>query len=120
MAAAVIAHTGAAGVMIGRAAQGRPWLCGQIAVHLETGVTPAPATEHEQLAILHRHVTHLHQFYGEFMGVRIARKHVSWYLSDRADALQKRKLFNRLTHPQEQLHFILQLSEIDFDKELAA
>jgi tRNA-dihydrouridine synthase B len=120
MAAAVIAHTGAAGVMIGRAAQGRPWLCGQIAAHLETGVTPAPPTAEQQLDILHRHVVQLHQFYGDFMGVRIARKHVSWYLSARADALAQRKLFNRLAHPQEQLHFITQLSDIEFDKELAA
>lgn len=120
MAAAVIAHTGAAGVMIGRAAQGRPWLCGQIAAHLQSGITPASPTIDQQLGILHRHVTQLHQFYGDFMGVRIARKHVSWYLGARADALEQRKQFNHLTNPQEQLHFILQLSDIEFDKELAA
>lgn len=120
MAAAVIAHTGAAGVMIGRAAQGRPWLCGQIAAHLESGVTPAAPTAEEQMNILRRHVTQLHQFYGDFMGVRIARKHVSWYLNARDDALKQRKLFNQLAHPQEQLHFIHQLSEIEYDKELAA
>ena len=120
IAATVIAHTGAAGVMIGRAAQGRPWLCGQIAEHLETGVTPAPPGSNEQLDILHRHVLQLHQFYGEFMGVRIARKHVSWYLSARTDALETRKQFNCLAHPHEQLHFITQLSEIEYDKELAA
>ncbi|MBK6736391.1 MAG: tRNA dihydrouridine synthase DusB [Haliea sp.] len=119
-AAAVIAHTGAAGVMIGRAAQGRPWLCGQIATHLDTGVTPASPDFHQQRDVLLRHTTQLHQFYGDFMGVRIARKHVSWYLGARADALEQRRLFNRLAHPQEQLHFIHQLSEIEFDKELAA
>lgn len=119
-AAAVVAHTGAAGVMIGRAAQGRPWLCGQIAAHLETGVTPAPPTANEQLSILCRHIAQLHTFYGDFMGVCIARKHVSWYLSARADAIEQRKLFNRLAHPQEQLHFIHQLSDIEFYKELAA
>lgn len=119
-AAAVIAHTGAAGVMIGRAAQGRPWLCGQIATHLDTGVTPASPDFHQQRDVVLRHTTQLHQFYGDFMGVRIARKHVSWYLSGRADALEQRRLFNRLAHPQEQLHFIHQLSEIEFDKELAA
>ena len=119
-AATVIAHTGAAGVMIGRAAQGRPWLCGQIATHLDTGVTPASPDFHQQRDVLLRHTTQLHQFYGDFMGVRIARKHVSWYLGARADALEQRRLFNRLAHPQEQLHFIHQLSEIEFDKELAA
>ncbi len=119
-AAAVIAHTGAAGVMIGRAAQGRPWLCGQIATHLDTGVTPASPDFHQQRVVLLRHTTQLHEFYGDFMGVRIARKHVSWYLSARADALELRRLFNRLAHPQEQLHFIYQLSEIEYEKELAA
>ena len=62
MAAKVIAHTGAAGVMVGRAAQGRPWLCGQIATYLDTGVIPAPPSSTQQLATLHRHVTQLHQF----------------------------------------------------------
>jgi tRNA-dihydrouridine synthase B len=119
-AAAVIAHTGAAGVMIGRAAQGRPWLCGQIATHLDTGMTPAPPDFYQQRDVLLRHTTHLHQFYGAFMGVRIARKHVSWYLSARADELEQRRLFNRLAHPEEQLHFIHQLSDIEYNKELAA
>jgi tRNA-dihydrouridine synthase B len=120
MAAQVIAHTGAAGVMIGRAAQGRPWLCGQIATHLDTGVTPPSPSTEQQLGILHRHVTQLHQFYGDFLGVRIARKHVSWYLSARADAGEQRKRFNRLALPQEQLHYINDLSGFEFKKELAA
>ena len=119
-ASAVIAHTGAAGVMIGRAAQGRPWLCGQIATHLATGITPAAPGPAQQSQILQRHVKHLHAFYGDFMGVRIARKHVSWYLNARPDALRQRKLFNQLAHPQEQLHFIVRLSEVEPDKELAA
>jgi len=120
MAAEVIAHTGAAGVMIGRAAQGQPWLCGQIATHLETGVIAAPPCAAHQFAILRRHVTQLHQFYGDFMGVRIARKHVGWYWSARPDACEQRNQFNRLAHPAEQLHFIDQLSDFEFNKELAA
>lgn len=119
-AAAVIAHTGAAGVMIGRAAQGRPWLCGQIAAHLETGVTPAPPSTAQQLDILYRHVAQLHQFYGDFMGVRIARKHVGWYLAARNDQRVAENFFNRLAHPEEQLHYILQLSGFETKKELAA
>jgi tRNA-dihydrouridine synthase B len=119
-AARVLAHTGAAGVMIGRAAQGRPWLCGQIATHLETGVTPSAPTSEEQLRILHRHVTQLHQFYGDFLGVRIARKHVAWYLSARVDSCVQRKQFNRLALPVEQLHYIDNLFGIDIKKELAA
>jgi tRNA-dihydrouridine synthase B len=119
-AVAVLAATGAAGVMIGRAAQGRPWLCGQIAAHLETGVTPAAPTADQQLAILHRHVSELHHFYGEFTGVRIARKHVGWYLHTRSDAAAQRKIFNRLALPKEQLHYIDLLSNLHINEVLAA
>ena len=109
-AAAVMAHTGAAGVMIGRAAQGKPWLCGQIATHLATGITPAAPSRTRQLAIMQQHVVQLHDFYGEFMGVRIARKHVSWYLQHSPDYAIHRSLFNRLDMAGEQLHYLEQLS----------
>jgi tRNA-dihydrouridine synthase B len=78
----VIQQTGADAVMIGRAAQGRPWLCRQIDQFLATGhIVDAPddnAIKH----ILLEHLQALYAFYGEFMGVRIARKHVGWYLKD--------------------------------------
>ncbi|MEH6634755.1 MAG: tRNA dihydrouridine synthase DusB [Halioglobus sp.] len=109
-AAAVMAYTGAAGVMIGRAAQGKPWLCGQIATHLATGITPAAPSRTRQLAIMQQHVVQLHDFYGEFMGVRIARKHVSWYLQHSPDYAIHRSLFNRLDMAGEQLHYLEQLS----------
>ncbi len=117
-AAAVIAHTGAAGVMIGRAAQGRPWLCGQIAVYLATGHIQADPPAATQKTILQRHVRALHGFYGDFMGVRIARKHVGWYLHK--DPGNGRKLFNRLETPAEQLHFIEQLFPNTSHKEVLA
>ena len=120
MAANVIAHTGAAGVMIGRAAQGRPWLCGQIATYLDTGVMHPPPSTTQQLATLHQHVTQLHQFYGDFMGVRIARKHVGWYLNADRDMREQHRHFNRLTAPEEQLYYIQQLSGFAFNKEIAA
>jgi tRNA-dihydrouridine synthase B len=125
-AAAVIKHTGAAGVMIGRAAQGRPWLCGQIASHLATGRTPPAPSPQQQLAIMREHVAALHAFYGEFMGVRIARKHVGWYLKDRPDYLRQRSAFNRLELAAEQLHQLQQLGvkgqhqPTDTYKEIAA
>ena len=119
-AAAVIAHTGAAGVMIGRAAQGQPWLCGQIATHLETGVIPPPPSRAQQLAILCRHVAQLHEFYGDFMGTRIARKHVSWYLQYSPDYTAQRKQFNSLNLPGEQLLYIEHLSTTDNNEVLAA
>ena len=118
-AAQVLAQTGAAGVMVGRAAQGRPWLCGQIAAHLAgEPVVPVPADE--QLAILRRHLQAVHDFYGEFMGVRIARTHVGWYLQDQPDYRARRTAFNGLQTPAEQLQQIDLLFNTDFNKELAA
>jgi tRNA-dihydrouridine synthase B len=124
-AAAVIAHTGAAGVMIGRAAQGRPWLCGQIAAHLATGVTPPGPSPAEQLAIMRAHVEALHAFYGEFMGLRIARKHVGWYLQDSPGYLQQRSAFNSLASAADQLVYLQKMAENPLyqnnpDKEIAA
>jgi len=119
-AAAVIAHTGAAGVMIGRAAQGRPWLCGQIATYLETGRTPATPSREKQLAILLRHVRAVHSFYGDFMGVRIARKHVGWYLQHSQEHAARRRLFNTLGLPGEQLRYIEEFSRPDSKEVLAA
>ncbi len=79
-AAAVLEMTGADGVMIGRAAQGRPWLPGQVSAFLETGVM-MPAPDHTMLrGILQQHIRDIVAFYGETQGVRLARKHVGWTL----------------------------------------
>jgi len=112
---AVLDHTGAAGVMIGRAAQGRPWLPGLIAREL-TEHCPAPAPpRQEQLAIIRRHLAALHDFYGELMGVRIARKHVGWFvdalaedlfLSEPDQARPWRQAFNALETPDQQLDWL--------------
>lgn len=124
-AAAVIAHTGAAGVMIGRAAQGRPWLCGQIAAWLERGeVLPDPSLA-EQHAIIRGHLAALHEFYGDFMGLRIARKHIGWYLQQHPLLASQRKAFNALNQAQAQQHFLDQLfnlapTQASDKKELAA
>ncbi|MEQ9465343.1 MAG: tRNA dihydrouridine synthase DusB [Haliea sp.] len=119
-AEAVIRHTGAAGVMIGRAAQGRPWLCGQIATRLATGVTPPEPQLEEQLALLHAHVSALHAFYGDFMGARIARKHVGWFLQHHPRLGACRQDFNALTEGRAQLRMIEQLKLRDGAKDLAA
>lgn len=119
-AAEVMAYTGAAGVMIGRAAQGRPWLCGQIADYLGGGRMPVEPSFHEQIAIVLRHVAALHQFYGEFMGVRIARKHVGWYLQNRPGNIGQRRAFNALESATEQLHHLKQLSQTYSDEVIAA
>lgn len=99
----VIDYTGADGVMIGRAAQGRPWIFQEITHFLDTGKMADPLPVSHIREILLRHVTALHRFYGEFKGVLIARKHVGWYLNHIADADHFRRHFNQLTSAQDQL-----------------
>lgn len=95
-AKAVLAATGADGLLIGRAAQGRPWIFREIEHYLRTGEQlPAPSLL-EVERILLEHLTALHAFYGDVMGVRIARKHVSWYLATLPGAREFRAQFNRL------------------------
>ncbi len=78
-AARVLAETGADAVMIGRAAQGNPWIFRRIAHYLATGELLPPPRAEEVLAVLEDHLKALYDFYGEHRGVRIARKHIAWY-----------------------------------------
>ena len=98
----VLAHTGADALLIGRAAQGRPWIFREIAHFLETGEYLAEPGLQEVERILLDHLSALHAFYGDEMGVRIARKHVGWYLATLPGAREFRAQFNRLdsTHAQ--------------------
>lgn len=110
----VLQYTGADAVMIGRAAQGRPWIFREIEHYLQTGeLLPAPGlAEISHWLIEHLHA--LHAFYGDYLGVRIARKHVGWYLlasqdSDNADSQtirDFRSLFNKINSKDEQLQAI--------------
>ncbi len=75
----VLDYTGARGVMIGRAAQGRPWIFREIRNYLDTGCLPDPPNAYEIKRLLLTHLRQLHHFYGEGAGVRIARKHIRWY-----------------------------------------
>ncbi|MFT5033325.1 MAG: tRNA-dihydrouridine synthase B [Bermanella sp.] len=102
----VLAYTGADGVMIGRGAQGRPWLFREINHYLATGVLAEPVSRAEFCATLEGHVRALHQFYGERQGLKIARKHLSWYLQDAAGTESIRKHFNGLLSASEQLDAI--------------
>ena len=72
-------YTGADAVMIGRAGQGRPWIFREIAHYLATGEMLAPPTLGELREIVLNHLDELYQFYGEYSGCRIARKHIAWY-----------------------------------------
>ncbi|MDO6512697.1 MULTISPECIES: tRNA dihydrouridine synthase DusB [unclassified Neptuniibacter] len=90
----VLQHTGCSAVMIGRAAQGKPWLFREIDHYLRTGTILPPPKLEEIRDILLGHLQELHDFYGEYLGVRIARKHVGWYLQDNANGSSFRKQFN--------------------------
>ena len=92
----VLEYTGADAIMIGRAAQGRPWIFREIDHYLRTGETLAAPELSEVRSILMEHLTNLHQFYGMPMGVRIARKHVSWYMQAHDQEGQFRRVFNAL------------------------
>ena len=102
-AADVLRRTGADAVMIGRAAQGRPWLLGQVAHHLATGSElPEPGLAAVR-DILLGHLEALHAFYGEPSGVRIARKHLGWYAKDRPENRAFLAVVNRAATARDQL-----------------
>ncbi|MGV8930801.1 MAG: tRNA dihydrouridine synthase DusB [Luteimonas sp.] len=94
-AAFVLAYTGADAVMVGRAAQGRPWIFREIAHHLATGETLPPPSLRDIRDILLGHLHALYAFYGEAAGVRIARKHLGWYAKDRPENIPFRAVVNR-------------------------
>ena len=102
-ALAVLRHTGADAVMVGRAAQGRPWIFREIAHFLATGETlPEPSlAEVRDLLLGHLHA--LHDFYGAPAGVRIARKHLGWYAKDRPENAAFRSVVNRAETAEAQL-----------------
>ncbi|RBH91494.1 tRNA dihydrouridine synthase DusB [Xanthomonas oryzae pv. oryzae] len=102
-AAQVLRETGADAVMIGRAAQGRPWIFGEVAHFLATGeVLPPPSLAFVRDTLL-SHLEALHAFYGQPQGVRIARKHLGWYAKDHPQSADFRAVVNRAETPEAQL-----------------
>jgi tRNA-dihydrouridine synthase B len=102
----VLDATGADGVMVGRAAQGRPWLFREIAHFLATGeAPPAPLTE-EIRQVLAEHLRELYLFYGRETGVRVARKHVAWYTKRVPGADAFRRTLNGLETCEAQLALV--------------
>jgi len=99
----VLDYTGADGIMIGRAAQGRPWLFREISHFLATGQHLAPPTALEIHRILRTHLAELYRFYGEETGVKIARKHISWYTKGIVGAATFRHAMNQLPTVADQL-----------------
>jgi tRNA-dihydrouridine synthase B len=107
----VLAITGADAVMIGRAAQGRPWICREIDHFLRTGTyLPAPMVE-EVRGLMHEHLAAHYAFYGEFLGVRTARKHIGWYVRELEGGETFRRQMNLLESTSEQLAAVNQFFE---------
>lgn len=92
----VLDYTGADAVMIGRAAQGRPWIFREIAHFLKTGEHLLPPTVDEIQTVMAEHLLDLYQFYGELSGMRIARKHISWYTKGLVGSAAFRHYMNTL------------------------
>ena len=112
-AAHVLRYTGADAIMIGRGAQGNPWIFKQIQYFLEYGEhLQAPPLDEVAHTVV-EHVKALHQFYGEYKGVRIARKHVGWYLNERPNGREFRQAFNGIEEAEQQIntleHYFLSL-----------
>ncbi|NIC04461.1 tRNA dihydrouridine synthase DusB [Billgrantia bachuensis] len=110
-AAQVLDYTGADAVMVGRGAQGNPWIFREIDHYLRHGRSCPPPEPRERASVLRGHLHALHEFYGDYMGVRIARKHLGWYLASdcRFNTERQRELraaFNALEQPDEQYDFI--------------
>ncbi|HJU39087.1 MAG TPA: tRNA-dihydrouridine synthase, partial [Tahibacter sp.] len=99
----VLRATGADALLIGRAAQGRPWIFREVAHYLATGELLPPPGPDEVCAILVEHLEHLHAFYGEHQGVRFARKHLGWYAKDRPENAAFRAVVNRAETAAEQI-----------------
>ncbi len=111
----VLDYTRADAVMIGRAAQGRPWMFREIQHYLETGDQLPPPEVEEIHRVLIAHLNDLYEFYGEYTGVRVARKHISWYTKGLAGSAAFRHAMNQLETSVEQLaavnEFFAQLAE---------
>ncbi len=99
----VLEYTGADAVMIGRAAQGRPWIFREVEHFLLTGeLLPSPGVE-EIRTIMIEHLNNLYAFYGEYTGVRVARKHIAWYSKRQPGGAAFRASINRVESIDAQL-----------------
>ena len=105
-AAQVLRATRASGLMIGRAAQGNPWIFREIRHFLLHGERLPPPAPEEVLDTMERHLAQLHRVYGETAGVRVARKHIGWYLESRPDTAEDRRRLMRAETAVEQFELL--------------
>ena len=102
----VLRLTNADGLMIGRGAQGRPWIFREFELFYKTGAKKVPLDKTELRAIMLGHLNDLHRFYGEMRGVRVARKHLTWYCENLANADEFRYRAVRVDRASEQLRLV--------------
>jgi tRNA-dihydrouridine synthase B len=107
-AAEILNKTGVDGLMIGRAAQGNPWIFRQIIHYLEHNKLLSSPSVAEIRQILIEHLENLYDFYGDFSGVRMARKHIAWYSKGLRNGNAFRQEMNLLESPQQQVDFTRQ------------
>lgn len=98
----VLQQTGCDGIMLGRAAHGRPWIFREIRHYLNTHTLLSPPSMHERADVIHQHMCALHDFYGENLGVRFMRKHLAWYGEYLDNSTAFIRQFHKLTTCQEQ------------------
>jgi len=123
----VLEYTGADAVMIGRAAQGRPWIFREIEHYLLTGLKLAPPPVEEIREVMVAHLHDLYAFYGYERGTRVARKHIGWYTKGLRNSAVFRARMNTLETAEEQLQAVAQFfdglmsvsRELEYDDEVA-
>ncbi len=103
----VLEQTGADAIMIGRAAQGKPWIFREIQHYLNTGQHLTPPTVTEICEIMLNHLENLYQFHGEAVGTKIARKHLAWYSKGQAQGAKFRQQINKVNNSQQQIQMTL-------------
>ena len=112
-ARAILAATGCDGIMIGRAAQGRPWIFDEVNFFLATGELRADLPQQKVRDIMRAHLEDLYAFYGDASGVRVARKHLSWYCRQHPGQDSLRERLMRIETTREQLSAVTELFDTE-------
>ena len=112
----ILKYTGCDGIMIGRAAQGRPWIFDEVNFFLSTGELRAELALEKVRDIMRAHLEDLYAFYGDQTGVRVARKHLSWYFRQHPGQEDLRNRLVQIETPEEQLSTLLQQYDTSMDR----
>ena len=112
----ILADTGCDGIMIGRAAQGRPWIFDEVNFFLASGELRADLALEKVRDIMRAHLEDLYAFYGDATGVRVARKHLSWYFRQHPGQEALRNRLVQIETPREQLSTLLEHYDTGVDR----